>query len=391
MLKIASCLTSAFLYCFSVFICKAESNLFTSAIVVNSNNGKILYSYNADKKIYPASLTKMMTAYIVFEKITQGVIGLYDTINIDNYRNANLHNMFPNQKQITIRDLLIKIIVNSKNTPAEILALEIYGNTKSFVAEMNKKAKQFGMTGTHFVNTHGLFNENHYSTARDIANISIRLISDFPEYAELFNITEYIDNEDEIETKTSTIQKNIKGVKGSKTGYISASGYNIAMWGLYENGTTKPDNIFAVLIGAKSKQQRDELILKLLNATIKKEFNKDNNAPNTTNYLDDIMNFFGVKPEIYKAHQPTKRQTISKYNNLDDFNDNDNVDVFDNQSFELPNDYNEEQDENKLEDKILVQNKNKIFEADNKDKQNNKFEMSVKPNSKKKNRFYIAR
>ena len=430
MLKIASCLTSFFLlFLFSICIDVRADVAFTSAIVVNSNNGKILYSYNADDRIYPASLTKMMTAYVVFDNIKKGVIGMYDKVDKKTYNSKKLESIFPYSNEITIKDLLLKIIVNSLNTPSEILAIETYGNVKSFVDEMNKKAKQFGMTNTHFVNTHGLFNENHYSTARDLANLSIRLVNDFPEYAEMFNITEYINNAEDLEQKTSIIQKNIKGVKGSKTGYISASGFNIAMWGDYDVNDVKEkqkvDHIFAVLIGAKTKQERDELMLKLLSSTIKNKFNASKNIKkNMNNYSKEIANiltFFGLKPEKYMSNRPKMRGTDNKYD-YSSYKSEDEEEYFD---FTLPNE-NEQQKEKEELDKNLknminVRDRNdnnsdnyNTKEVDNNDieeykrdandddddefmnsldtssERNEKnFNLSIKPKSK--NRFYMVR
>ena len=424
MLKILSCFTSFFLFIFFSISTSVFANApFTSAIVVNSNNGKILYSYNADDKIYPASLTKMMTAYVVFDNIKKGVIGLYDEVDKKKYHSQKLESIFPYSNDVTIKDLLLKIIVNSLNTPSEILAIETYGNVKSFVDEMNKKAKQFGMKDTHFVNTHGLFNENHYSTARDLANLSIRLVNDFPEYAEMFNITEYINSAEDLEQKTSTIQQNIKGVKGSKTGYIKASGYNIAMWGDYdfqgEDGKQKTDHIFAVLIGAQTRQERDELMLKLLSSTIKNNFNSPKNikqsAKNYDEEISSILKFFGLKPEKYMSNRPKKRGEGKKYDYYDYIND----DEYD-EDFELPieNDRqkkDEDLDKN-LKNMINVRDKNDVnnnidnqYEEDgekfdNNEKNNDEFMDTLKNSTerndakfnlsmrtKSKNRFYIVK
>ena len=158
-----------------------EENVpFTSSIVVNSKNGQILQSYYPDKVIYPASLTKMMTAYVAFSAIKQGVIGLYDKIDKDKYANYGIYRYFGRNDNVTIYDLLLKMIVNSINEVSTILAIEISENVGNFVETMNEYARKLKMTKTHFANPHGLFDKNHFSTARDMANLSIGLVHDFP-------------------------------------------------------------------------------------------------------------------------------------------------------------------------------------------------------------------
>ena len=256
-----------------------------------------------------------------------------------------------------------------------------------------------------------------------MANLSIRLVNDFPEYAEMFNITEYINSAEDLEQKTSTIQQNIKGVKGSKTGYIKASGYNIAMWGDYEfqgeDGKQKTDHIFAVLIGAQTRQERDELMLKLLSSTIKNNFNSPKNikqsAKNYNEEISSILKFFGLKPEKYMSNRPKKRGEGKKYDYYDYINDEE----YD-EDFELPieNDRqkkDEDLDKN-LKNMINVRDKNDVnnnvdnqYEEgrekfDNNEKNNDEFMDTLKNSterndtrfnlsmkSKNKNRFYIVK
>ena len=269
-----------------------EENVpFTSSIVVNSKNGQILQSYYPDKVIYPASLTKMMTAYVAFSAIKQGVIGLYDKIDKDKYANYGIYRYFGRNDNVTIYDLLLKMIVNSINEVSTILAIEISENVGNFVETMNEYARKLKMTKTHFANPHGLFDKNHFSTARDMANLSIRLVHDFPNLSQLFGITDYLSNDDFYE-KTTVIQRKSVGLKGNKTGYIAASGYNIAAWGEYGMN----EKIFAVLIGANSKYERDRLIVRLIGNSIKEYsmINKKENEKDIKKLIDDVAYFFGL-------------------------------------------------------------------------------------------------
>ena len=282
---------------------------FTSSIVVNSKNGQILQSYYPDRVIYPASLTKMMTAYVVFAAIKRGVIGLYDKIDKDKYASYGIYRYFGRNENVTVYDLLLKMIVNSTNEVATILAVEVYENVNNFVEIMNDYARKIKMTKTHFANPHGLFDKDHVSTARDMANLSIRLVYDFPNLSQLFGITDYLSNDDFYE-KTTVIQRKSVGLKGNKTGYVAASGYNIAAWGEYGMN----EKIFAVLIGANSKYERDRLIMRLIGNSVKEysiiNRNKENDK-NIMKLMDGAAEFFGFdKKKESRAVEEDKEDNL---------------------------------------------------------------------------------
>ncbi|GEM_PF-2940839 len=300
------CVRAVFLL-FFVFGFKSVSSQervpYTSAIVVNAVNGEVLYSYNENKTIYPASLTKMMTSYIVFSALKDGTIGLSDVVKFGKN----------NENSATIHDLIMKMVVSSLNYPTEVLANEISGDVKNFVLRMNSVAKELGMKNTNFVNPHGLFDENHKSTAKDIAMLAIRLVYDFPKFSEYFGITNYIDEHGNFKKKTSDIQQNIRGIEGSKTGYIDASGYNLAVWGKYGK-----KHIFAVVIGADNKFNRDGLILKLINASIgediEKTFNSKSTLFNGGELLRDTLSFLNINLGAYITPVPIERYTTNEEN-----------------------------------------------------------------------------
>lgn len=285
-----------FCFCLNLSKLKADEELqYNSAIVVDANNGEILYSYNPDKKIYPASLTKMMTSYLVFSAIDNKIIGVNDNVKYQN-------------KQIKIKDLIYKMAVNSYNDVTDILAKETYGDVNEFIKEMNDTAKDMNMKNTHFANTHGLFNENHYSTVRDMAKLSIRLVYDFPQYKDFFGTTNYIDENREYNIKTTKIQQNVKGMEGSKTGYTDTSKYNLATWGHY-NGR----HVFVVVSGLKDKKNRDKAVVNLL-----QQLTKDNTIKNSSKEEDEIMskifNFVGLDYNKYKSPKPIQREEEYIYN-----------------------------------------------------------------------------
>ncbi len=295
-------------YCFKFFlflVCYFSTNYsslsanidspFVSAVIVNENNNEKIYSYNADQIIYPASLTKIMTAYIVFDAIKEGIISINDVIDKKKYKNFSVVNSAPYDQTITIYDLLIKMIVKSSNESAIILAMEVANEEKLFVSLMNKKAKSIGMHNTFFVNSHGLYNDRHVSTANDLVKLTISFVKSYPEMSKIFNIVNYIDNNDNFEEKTTTIDR-VKNIKGSKTGFISAIGYNIALWGL-QNGIMQ----YIVIIGCNSKYDRDRIALFLMNYN-KNNILYDENIINIRNnndidilkYIKYALNFIGI-------------------------------------------------------------------------------------------------
>ena len=288
---------SLLLFCFFVSDYNykiAYGNEYTSAIVVDASNGEVLYSKSPDLKIFPASLTKMMTAYIIFDMISKDVIGLNDDVNV------KLNNV---SKQYKISDLLYKLAVNSNNSAANILAKEVYGNVDDFVLKMNEYADKMNMRKTHFANTNGLHNENNYSTARDMAKLSIRLVYDFPQYADFFGTTNYINEDGEYSTKTSKIQDSINGIEGGKTGYLSSSGYNLTAWGKYNNR-----HLFVVVIGADNKINRDALVLKLINFALKNSnIVLEKKLTKNSSFEDKIFNFIGIDYSKYIAPHPLER------------------------------------------------------------------------------------
>ena len=291
---------------------------YTSAIVVDAESGKIYYEHNADKKIYPASLTKMMTAYLTFEAIEQGVIGVNDKISMKTDKIIALHDNFIG-KNATIKDLLYKLAVISNNNAGNLLAQEVSGDRDKFVLKMNEKAKKFKMKNTNFASPHGLFDENNYSTARDMAKLAIRLVYDFPKYSDFFSTTNYIDENGDYNTKTTQIQQNVRGVDGGKTGFLNASGNNLVIWGRQGDR-----NVFVVLIGTDTKKQRDGIALKLLNYAINSDGGYTHNLidkktiKQKNKLYKDALFFVGIDADKYNTFQNVReRQPIIRQANTD--------------------------------------------------------------------------
>ena len=244
-----------------------------------------------------------MTAYVVFDAIDKGIVGIKDNIEL-------IEKIAPNEK-ITISDLLYKMIIKSSNIASDILAQEIYGSVDEFVAKMNYFAKKIGMKNTNFTNTNGLYDKNNYSTARDIAKLSIRIVYDFPQYIDFFGVTNYFDKNGKYDTKTSKIQDNLTGLEGGKTGYLNASGYNFSAWGNYGD-----KHLFIVLTGAKNKSSRDLFVVELINlGTSGGYFYKKKDHDNEQSIFEKIFSFLDVEYNSYNMLKPIERINKNLANN----------------------------------------------------------------------------
>jgi D-alanyl-D-alanine carboxypeptidase (penicillin-binding protein 5/6) len=208
-----------------------------TAILVDYQSDKILYELQPDHSIHPASMTKIMTAIVAFELLSNGKISLDDKVTISEkawrMSQAGYSSMFIMvNDQITIENLLKGIIIVSGNDACVALAEGIAGTEENFVTLMNDKAKEIGMTSSNFANTSGINNPDNYSTVRDIAKMSKYLIKNYPDYYEYFKETKFTWERTGGEpitqgNRNSLLFKNI-GVDGIKTGHLVVEQYSLA-------------------------------------------------------------------------------------------------------------------------------------------------------------------
>ena len=252
------------------------SNLFASpkidvksAIVLDYNSGKILYEIDPDTHIYPASMTKIMTAIIVFDLLKQGKINLDDeTVVSENawrLSQKGFSSMFIMiNDTVTIEELLRGIIVVSGNDACVALAEAIAGSEENFAEIMNEKAKEIGLSNTNFSNSSGINDPQNYSTVRDIAIMSKHLISKYPKYYEYFKETEFTWDRTGGEPITQgnrnpLLYKRI-GADGIKTGYLDSEKYSLAASVIGEER-----RLISVISGFKSKKARSNQSIKVIN------------------------------------------------------------------------------------------------------------------------------
>lgn len=236
--------------------------LVNAAVVVDSKTGKEICSYNADERIQPASLTKMMTLLLTFEALDRKKIRLNDRVKISKKANAQKPCRLGLKcgQKILVRDAILALITKSANDIAVALAEHIGRTEENFVRMMNKKAKALGMKSTVFYNPSGWKNKKQLTTVRDMAKLSRALITRYPSYYHLF-ATKQFRYENKVMRNHNLLLGKHNGytVDGIKTGFVTASGYNLAASAT--NGKTR---LVAVVLGGRTRQHRDEQVSMLL-------------------------------------------------------------------------------------------------------------------------------
>ncbi len=240
-----------------------------NVILVDHLSGKTLYEKNADDKIYPASMTKIMTTIVVFELIKKGETSLDEMITISEnawrMSQSGYSSMFIMlNDQISVEDLLKGIIIVSGNDACVALAEGLSGTEKDFVILMNEKAAEIGMENTNFSNSSGIGDPDNFSTARDIAIMSSYLIKNYPEFYDYYKEKEFTWDRtggDPITqgNRNPLLYKNI-GVDGIKTGFLTVEKYSLA-----SSMKGEKRRIVAVGNGFKTKNSRSRESARLLN------------------------------------------------------------------------------------------------------------------------------
>lgn len=247
----------------TLFVVQAKTSTYaprTAAVVYDLKRDRLLYSRNYTARRYPASLTKLMTLYIIFNALKNAQLSFDSFIEISSEAAKQPPSKLGLQPytRITIRKALEAVVVKSANDVAYALAEGIAGNEKQFVALMNRMAKRLGMAHTHFANPTGLPNLSNYSTVQDLLILTKALIRTFPEYYSFFGMDSFEYNGQTIPTHNTLLNK-LDGIDGIKTGYIYRSGYNIIA-SLKRNDL----HLLTIYIGARSVSERDAMAKKLL-------------------------------------------------------------------------------------------------------------------------------
>ena len=221
-------------------------------LVVEATSGQVLAESNTKQKRDPASLTKLMTAYLVFDALHQKQLSLGQRLRVpERAWKAEGSRMFIEPgAPVTTEDLLRGLIIQSGNDAAIALAISVAGNESEFVSRMNREAKQLGMQDTQFLNPTGLTQQGHYSTAHDLAILSLALMRNFPQYTKFYAEKSYTHNRIVQENRNRLLFSD-PTVDGLKTGHTEAAG-----WCLISTVNRPPRRLLTVVLGAQSEASR---------------------------------------------------------------------------------------------------------------------------------------
>ena len=221
-------------------------------LLVDYTTGDILAAHNAERRLPPASLTKLMTAYLVFEQLKAGRIHLTDTVTIspEAVKARGSRVRLKAGMQVSVDDLVKSMLVRSANNATVALAEYVAGSESAFVEQMNARARTWGLDGTSFVNSTGLDRPGHLSTAHDLSRIAAALIRDFPEYYGWFSLRDFTFNDRSVHNSNGLLWRD-DTVDGMKTGYTRHAG-----WCLVSSANREHTRLIAAVLGAPSNRTR---------------------------------------------------------------------------------------------------------------------------------------
>ncbi len=233
----------------------------SSFFLMDFDSGHIIADSNSDKRVSPASITKIMTAYVAFNELTNGNLSLDNQVTISEkaWRTGGSKMFVEVNKQVSIENLLKGMIIQSGNDASIAIAEHIAGDEATFAELMNQHAKRLGMKNTHFANSTGLPHPEHHSTARDLAILARALIREFPEYYKWHSIKEFTFNNIKQYNRNKLLWRN-ESVDGVKTGYTEKAGYCLVA-SAYRDGM----RLISVVMGATSENARNSDNQTLLN------------------------------------------------------------------------------------------------------------------------------
>ena len=224
----------------------------TSYLVIDSKSGHVLASLEPDNAVPPASLTKLMTAYVVFNALQEQQISLQDEVSISEkaWRTPGSRMFIEVGKRVSVQDLLLGMIVQSGNDASVALAEYVAGSEDVFAGLMNQYAAALGMHSSNFVNATGLPDDDHFSTARDLSTLARAIIEEFPDYYRWYSVKEFTFNEIKQPNRNNLLWRDVS-VDGMKTGHTDAAGYC-----LVASAEREGMRLISVVLGTSSAKAR---------------------------------------------------------------------------------------------------------------------------------------
>lgn len=284
-----------------------------SHILINYRSGQELAGHKPDERVEPASITKMMTAYVIFDEIKAGHLKPSDKVSISEkaWRTPGSKMFLSPGKKVTVDELLHGLMTISGNDAAVALAEHVGGTTESFVDYMNQYAKQIGLKNSHFMDVSGLPDDDHYMSARDIATLYAAILRNFPEqYDKYFHEKEF-SYAGIRQFNRNTLLWSDPRVDGGKTGHTESAGYNLTA-----SAKDKGMRLISVVIGASSENDRKGQTSALFNYGFRfyqqdKIFGKDKAITKLRLWKGEDSEMPVVaKGPVYLAYPQGKRQSL---------------------------------------------------------------------------------
>jgi D-alanyl-D-alanine carboxypeptidase len=251
-------------------ICVSSAHAKYASFIINENTKRIYHNANADTRNYPASLTKIMTLYLVFDALKSKKISMSSKFKVSKRatRQPPSKLNLSAGSNITVKNAILALVTKSANDVATVIAENLGKSERNFARLMTRKAKKLGMTRTTFRNASGLPNRGQLSTARDMATLGIAIRKNHPKFFKLFKTKSFIYKGIKY-TNHNNLLGSYSGTDGIKTGYTNASGFNLVA-SVERNG----QRIIGVVFGGKKARSRDKHMVTLLNKYFKTSLSK---------------------------------------------------------------------------------------------------------------------
>lgn len=260
------CVALALLCAMIVMPSSARANPKYASFVIDADTGMVLHQRHANKVLHPASLTKVMTLMLLFDKLETGQMRMNDRIYISSYAAS----MVPSKlglkpgSYIRVRDAIPALMIKSANDVAVAVAEHLGGSERRFAALMNRRAKELGMSRTRFINASGLHHDRQVSTARDMARMARHVIKAYPNYYKMFARKQFT-YQGTTYRSHNRLMNSYSGMDGMKTGYINASGFNLIASAVRDNR-----RLIGIVFGGRTSRSRNAHMANLLNRSFAK-------------------------------------------------------------------------------------------------------------------------
>ena len=276
------------------------------AFLIDVVTGRVLLAKNADDSMPPASMSKIMTTYLVFERLKDGRLSLDDQLPVSEkaWRKGGSKMYVEVGKEVSVEDLLRGVIVQSGNDACIVLAEGLGGTEEGFAAEMTRKGREIGLTGSSFANATGWPDPNQRMTARDLATLALRIIVDFPDYYHYYSEKEFTFAGIRQSNRNPLLYKSF-GADGLKTGHTEEAGY-----GLTASAVQDDRRVVLVLNGLASKKARSEESARLIGWAFREFGNYKLFEAGET--VDDAGVWLGVEPTIPLVTEQDLTVTLSR-------------------------------------------------------------------------------